>query len=43
VGDEPDSTALRSIREVGRSVIALSLLPLAAARAGLAPFAQETI
>src|SRR2546421_11799164 len=41
VGDEPDNTALRSIRWVGRSVIALSLW-LAAPRAGLAPFAQET-
>src|SRR5258708_37695648 len=30
VGEEPDSMALRSIREVGRSVIRLSLLPLAA-------------
>src|SRR6266700_4773975 len=29
VGDEPDSTALRSMDLVGRSVIVLSLLPLA--------------
>src|SRR3981081_916926 len=42
VGDEPDSTALRSMDLVGRSVIRLSLLPLAAARAGLVPFAPKT-
>src|SRR3981081_1531572 len=42
VGDEPDSTALRSMDLVGRSVIRVSLLPLAAARAGLVPFAPKT-
>src|SRR5665213_260485 len=43
VGDVPDKTALRSIgfRVAGRSVIVLSLLPFAAARAGLAPFALK--
>src|SRR5436190_4179823 len=42
VGEEAVNTALRSIREVGRSVIVFSLLPVAAARAGPAPFAQTT-
>src|SRR6185312_17183508 len=37
-----DRTFLRSILLAGRSVIVLPLLPLAAARAGLAPFAPKT-
>src|SRR5258708_38300939 len=43
VGELPDNTALRStgFRVAGRSVIVLSLLPFAAARAGHAPFAQR--
>src|SRR5437588_6480737 len=39
LGDVPDSTSFRTTGFDARSVIRLSLLPFAHARAGLAPFA----